>query len=420
MADRLGDLRKRWGRDLWPVPCVLVPGMFGTRPAGADQVDWSRAPDVGAYLLVIVAAAAMAAHRRRPEVTLLVAGAAVVTYLLVGYPFGPILVALPLAAFGVAHAWPVRRAVTWNAALCLAAITAGGVRFGAEVFSGDALEHLAGAGATVLVIAAPTAIGAALRIRQESEAGLRAAHARRAVSEERLRMAQELHDSVGHGLAVIAMQAGVALHVLDREPGKVRASLEAIRDASRQSLDSLRAELQVLRSPDAGTDGSAAPRRPASGVGDLAVLAERVRAGGLAVEIDVQVAELPAEIDQGVHHIVQESLTNTLRHGAARHASVRVWIELGAVHVDVSDDGTAASTGEPSSGMGISGMRSRAAKLNGELSAGPAPNGGFTVRARLPLPPGSLGETATKARTTRGASDAQPDAEPGEVTGSPP
>nr|WP_246401341.1 sensor histidine kinase [Jiangella mangrovi] len=207
-------------------------------------------------------------------------------------------------------------------------------------------------------------------------------------------MAQELHDSVGHGLAVIAMQAGVALHVLERNPEKVRAALEAIRDTSKSSLDGLRAELQVLRSPV--TD--AAPRRPVAGLSEVGVLLDRIRAGGVEVTADLSGADgdLPPDVDVAAYRIVQESLTNVLRHAAATRAEVRIRRSDGELLLDVSDDGVGARPrAEPQltpsspdgSGTGIAGMRARAEALGGRLQAGPRTGGGFAVHARLPLVP---------------------------------
>jgi signal transduction histidine kinase len=231
------------------------------------------------------------------------------------------------------------------------------------------------------ILAAAFATGSAARVRTESWRGVRAEQARRAASEEQLRMAQELHDVVGHGLAVIAMQAGVALHVLDRDPDKARESLEAIRTMSRESLDGLRTELAQLRA------GGDAERRPLPGVDDLALLVQRVREGGVDVRLEVTgpVAELPTEVGAAAYRIVQESLTNVLRHAGADAATVVVRASEARLEVEVTDRGHG---GTPAAdGSGIRGMRERATALGGTLDAGPASGGGFRVRAVLPLSP---------------------------------
>ncbi|GAB3152068.1 sensor histidine kinase [Micromonospora sonneratiae] len=375
---RSDDLKRHWG-NTWPVLLIMIPGLVGTGSAGADEVGWSREPDLFAYSLVVSAALSAAVLWRFPLVTFACCAGAVVTYLAVGYPVGPILIAVPVAAAGVAAAWPLRRALTWTGGLGVAVYLAGGIRFGGK----PDLDWLA---TSFTLVAVFTAIGAAVRIRRESEASVRVAQARQAVSEERLRMAQELHDSVGHGLAVIAMQAGVALHVLERSPDRVRESLEAIQAASRESLHGLRAQLGVLRGPEGGD----APREPAPGLADAERLLRRIRGGGLVVAADLRAGDLPPEVDVAAYRIMQESLTNVLRHAGATRARVRASRDAGDLVLEVTDDGRAGGTGtgqgdDSRPGSGIAGMRARAEALGGRLDAGPRPRGGFAVRARLPL-----------------------------------
>ncbi|WP_326558125.1 sensor histidine kinase [Micromonospora sp. NBC_01796] len=383
---RAGALRRYW-EDTWPVALILIPGLLGTPGAGEGELGWSREPDLVAYALVVCAALTAGVLRRQPGVTFAGCGVAVVTYLAVGYPVGPILIAVPVAAGGVAVAWPLRRALLGNVGLGLAVQVAGAVRFGTDgPAAGDGMLLLEWLALAFAAVAVPTAIGAAVRIRRESEARVRTAQARHAVSEERLRMAQELHDSVGHGLAVIAMQAGVALHVLARNPDKVRESLEAIQATSRESLREMRVQLDVLRTP-ANND---APRRPAPGLAEAGVLLDRIRAGGLGITAEFRAGDLPPEVDLVAYRILQESLTNVLRHAGTTVARVRAARVGDDLTLEVSDDGPAggASTHRDAGGRigsGIAGMRARAEALGGELEAGPAPGRGFVVRARLPL-----------------------------------
>ncbi|MFI6763273.1 sensor histidine kinase [Micromonospora sp. NPDC050417] len=395
---RTDDVRRHW-ETASPVLLILVAGLLGTGSAGADESGWNREPDWFAYTLVVCAALASATSRRRPEVAFGGCGASVVAYLALGYPVGPILIAVPVAAAAAAVGWPLRRALLWNGGLGLAVHLAGAVRFGAELTTSDRGPYLDWLVISAAAVALPTAIGVAVRIRRESEIALRVAHARRAVSEERLRMAQELHDSVGHGLAVIAMQAGVALHVLERNPGKARESLKAIQATSRESLHGMRAQLDVLRDPR----GEEAPRRPAPGLADAGVLLDRIRTGGLEVTADVRVGDLSPEVDGAAYRVLQESLTNVLRHAGATLAQVRVARQGGDLVLEVADNGRAdpadnavvpaderseGAVGPGSGdrpGSGIAGMRARVEALGGELAAGPQADGGFAVRARLPL-----------------------------------
>ncbi|HEY0952224.1 sensor histidine kinase, partial [Nocardioides sp.] len=209
---------------------------------------------------------------------------------------------------------------------------------------------------------------------------MRAERAELAVSEEQLRMAQELHDGVGHGLAVIAMQAGVALHVLERDPAGARAALEAIRDTSRESLDALRAELARM-------SGGPAPRRAAPGLSDLDALLDRVRAGGLLVERRGDPGDADDRAGHAAYVVVQEALTNVLRHARASRAVVALERSGELLVVTITDDGIgAAAVRGQDGGMGIAGMRGRVEALGGTLLAGPdldAP--GFRVRASIPL-----------------------------------
>lgn len=373
---------------------LLIAGVGGTHPAGQDQLEWSQRPDGPAYLLVILAAAPFVLRRRYPVVVFVISATAVVTYLMLSYPYGPILFTIPVAAYTLGSLLPRRAALQWLGGYYM-------LVFGATVwrmirhYDVDLWRHIAvWALVSLAAFAAPLAIGVAARVRRESEAGVRAAQARRAVSDERLRMAHELHDSVGHGLAVIAMQAGVALHVLDREPDKVRESLEAIRDTSRRSLDGLRSQLEVMREPDRDD----APRHPDVGLAELDVLFGRIRAGGVDVRADVGagLSGVSAEVDVAAYRIVQEALTNVLRHAGASRAEVSVRQAHGEVSVEVVDDGTAGPPADDpvqGSGSGIAGMQARAEALGGMVTAGPRPGGGFAVRARLPLPAGRASET---------------------------
>jgi signal transduction histidine kinase len=355
---------------VWPPLLIAVAGLAGTANAGDGEIGWTRPPDLAAYLLVIAAALAAVPSRRLPSVALAGCGGAVVAYLAAGYPVGPILIAVPVAVAGAAVAWPAGRSVPAGAALGLAVYVAGGLRFGLP-YSGTAGTWPL---LVALFVALPAAIGIGLRTRREALAAVHDANLRRVVADERVRMAHELHDSVGHGLAVIAMQAGVALHVLDRDPGKSRESLRAIQAASRASLDDLRAELNQLRGDD---------QRP-RGLADVPELVARIRSGGLTVRTDVWAGEVPGEVAAAAYRIVQESLTNVLRHAGARVAEVTVSRDEDLV-VRVADDGS--TTGDLAEGSGIAGMRVRAARLGGTLDVDVRPGGGVQVTARLPLEP---------------------------------
>jgi signal transduction histidine kinase len=255
--------------------------------------------------------------------------------------------------------------------------------------SGGWLPRLTWAVGWTAVVSAPGAVGAALQVRRRADAGVRAEQARRAVSEERLAMAREVHDGVGHGLAVIALQAGVALHVLDKDPARARELLASIQATSRESLDGLRAELLRFRDPAAPAE--AAALRPGPGLADLPALLARMRDGGLVLHAELdECPGVPAEVGAAAHRIVQEALTNVLRHAGDTPAWVTVRCSAGDLLVEVRDRGRGPAVGAPA-GLGIPGMRERAAAVGGRLEIGV--EDGFVVRARLPLPAAAEGRT---------------------------
>ena len=243
----------------------------------------------------------------------------------------------------------------------------------------------------VLLIAAE-----AVRMRQERRAAAEAASeldAKNRASEERLRMARELHDVIGHTISLINIQAGVGLDLMSTQPDQARAALAAVKTVSGQALGELRAVLAALRE-----DGEDAPRGPAPGLGRLPELISRTSAAGLTVSTDIigDPRRLPAAVDLAAYRIVQESLTNVARHVGPTSVSVRVAYGEHDLSIEVADDGRLSGNGACAygNGNGISGMRERAAALGGHLDAGPRPDRGFQVRAQLPLTTGHAG-TAT-------------------------
>jgi signal transduction histidine kinase len=361
--------RIRWTDALLAV-FLLFLGVGGTGPASANQ--HTTAPPF-AYALVVIACASVVFWRVRPVWTFAVTGGATMLYIGLGYAYGPILFAAATVDLGLALRVPYRRALLSMGVLLLASLAA----IGAGVAAGTRVWTEVISLAAWLII--PAAIGLVIRVRRDATSAVRSEQARRAVSEERLRLAQEVHDVAGHGFAVIAMQAGVALRVLDRDPQAARGALEGIRATSREALDSLRAEIEALQH-------GAGPLRPGSGLADLPALVGRIRASGLPVAVEGDPAgELPADVDRAAYRIVQESLTNVLRHaGAGATATVVIRREPHTLCVEVTDTGHGGSTGAPD-GKGLAGMRARAAVLGGSVEAGPAAGGGFGVRARLPL-----------------------------------
>jgi signal transduction histidine kinase len=247
---------------------------------------------------------------------------------------------------------------------------------------------------SVIAIAViPAMIALLVRGRRESEQEVREQERRRYAYEERLRIARDVHDVVGHSLAVITMQAGVALHLLDKErtahprPDQVASSLEAIKRTSREALAELRTTLEVFQAD------SEEPRSPLPGLARLSDLVDGLRSAGREVTLvheqpDDDLRELPAAVDQAAFRIIQESLTNVVRHAPAAHATVRVIRQDGMLTVEVSDDGPAVSV--PADGNGIRGMRERARAVGGTVLLAVREPSGLVVRAGLPLAAGEV------------------------------
>jgi signal transduction histidine kinase len=367
---------REWLRRDWWVLALLAITLLGTLHRGEEEHYVQ--PNLWAGVLAFLAVLPLVWRRERPELTVMANAAAVTAYFASspGFPDGPIYLSVFFSTYALVSRRPPKVWVPYVGAALVAVLVALLVRE-ARVDSTSTVGTFARLTWFTMVDLASAALAVALTSRRETQAE----HVRRAATEERLRMAQDLHDGVGHGLAVIAMQAGVALHVLDDDPGAARRSLEAIRDTSKESLESLRAEL-VRLSP---VPGEPAPRSPRNGLADLGVLAARVRAGGLRVDLDLEPVTVPAAVDAAGYAVVQEALTNVLRHAGASTARVRVRRTGGFVEVVVTDDGAAVLPADARSGMGIPGMRSRVEALGGTLAAGPREGGGFAVRATLPV-----------------------------------
>jgi signal transduction histidine kinase len=213
-------------------------------------------------------------------------------------------------------------------------------------------------------------------------------NARRAVFAERVRIARELHDVVAHHVSMMGVQAGAARVVIDRDRGKAKEALSAIEASSRQAVAELHRLLGFLR--QAGDPDDLAPQ---PGLSQLRRLAASMRNSDLAVDVSIEgeMRSLPPTVDVSAYRIVQEALTNTLKHSVASHAAVHVRYWPDELEVEIVDDGRPnGASSSASGGLGLIGMRERAALHGGQLSAGPAAGGGFAVRARLRTPAGAL------------------------------
>ncbi|MFC5823088.1 sensor histidine kinase [Nonomuraea insulae] len=363
-------------------------------------------PAAGALDLVavLIGSAALVVWRRAPLVTLAIGTVCMLVYAGHAQPGPPAAFPVLVAVFGAVRA-----------GYRLLPALAGAVFLGASLAAN--LADAAGSDSqvvvqqTTLLLGWFLAAGVTGTVTRHRQAYVEAAEqraleaertreevARRRAGEERLRIARELHDSLTHSISVIKVQAGVAVHLARKRGDEVPAALLAIQEAGADAMRELRATLEVLReddppensaedgAEDEAADGSADEQR-ASGLDRLDDLVDRARSTGLPATVTVSGArrELPAEVDRAAYRIVQEALTNVSRHAGGAAATVRIDYGGEELVVQVDDDGEASQDAPPVPGVGLLGMRERVTALGGRLRAEPRTEGGFTVRASLPL-----------------------------------
>ncbi|MFJ7212583.1 sensor histidine kinase [Amycolatopsis sp. NPDC098790] len=349
---------RRWAPELAVTVAVLVGSLFavlndGAKPAHHAAVGW---------VLTVLGCAAVFLRRKFP---LSVAGFTLVCcalYYPLTDPDGLVLLAFAYALYNAAAAGRIR-----GAALLVVAAMAGvavgevGSRTGRHV---DNFAFFLMTGWFVALVAG----GAVAHYRAEAER-TKEAEARARATDERLRIARELHDALGHHLSLINVQAGAALH--RRDPAQAEEALGTIKDASKTALQELRATLGMLRQAEPS-------------LSRVAELAESVGASGLTVrtEIDGVARDLPPDVEHAAFRVVQEALTNVAKHAGANTVVVRLGYGADVLSVQVDDDGRG---GDAPPGTGIRGMAERARALGGELTAAPREGGGYRVRARLPV-----------------------------------
>jgi signal transduction histidine kinase len=348
---------------------ALVAGAVGAFVVGSTVLSATHG-EVSAFswLLVITASAVLYLRRRHPVAVAAYTLLACTLYYPLTGPGSPIVLTFMAAMFGVGEA-----GLLWAAAgfgtLALELTVLGEVASERRHLDDVSLFLLFG------WLVASVAVGGVVRTRR---AYLREAQ-RAAATGERLRIARELHDVLGHDLSLINVQAAAALRRVDKgDTGPQRDALAAVKDASGRALKELRRTLGVLRHVD-----EAAPLAPSAGLAALPDLLDRSRQAGLAVHGSVTgaVRTVPPSVDLAAYRIVQEALTNVTRHAAASRVDVLVAYGDREVEVRVADDGRGAAGGP---GSGILGMTERATEVGGSLEAGAGPDGGFVVLARLP------------------------------------
>jgi signal transduction histidine kinase len=370
---------------------------FGQYGPGPGAAPGAHVPlDAFARLLLAVGPLLLLLRHRRPVTAAFGASAAATVYLGAGYPYGPVFLSVIVACFAALVAG--HRYAAWGALLLLWAghLIAGHLLYARLPPSGDGPPGWGGELAVAAWVVAVAAAAELARTRRQEWARHRAeaeAARRRRADEERLRIARELHDVLAHSISVINVQAGVGLALLDSDPAQARAALTTVKAASKGALGEVRQVLDTLRTP------GDAPRAPAPGLDRLPQLTDEAAGMGLRVATRTEgtPAPLPPGADLAAFRIIQEALTNVMRHSASATARVLLRYGPGELEVRVDDEGPAGAdgSGEDGSGAdgegpggggnGIVGMRERAAALGGTAEAGPRPDGGFRVHARLPL-----------------------------------
>ena len=350
-------------------------------------------PNALAALTALVTTAPVAVRRRVPLLAMALGCFGILAHIVADFPEGWLPIVVLLLTYTVGASAPPHRALIGLATMVVTMVLLG-------------LSDAPGLGAlgvigNVAVFCLAWLIGLAIRTRREAlESQVREAQERanverqrsaRELAEERLRIAQELHDVVAHSMSVIAVQAGVGAHVLDQRPDQARFALEAISATSRDTLTEMRRLLGVLR--DGEGERSHAP---APALTDVPQLVDDVRAAGVPVSLRVEGGSncLNAGVELSAYRVVQEALTNVIKHaGSPTRVDVTVTYAPGSLVVEVVDDGRGASAagpdGGPDGGHGLLGMRERVGLWGGQLSTGPVPGGGYRVYAQLPYGDGA-------------------------------
>ena len=359
------------------LPVVLsvfeVVGSFGAANGQADR----RAPDWFMVVVLLIGTLSLYWLRTHPVPVLWATVGSTLVYMLMEYPWGPVIFSFVIAAFSA-----IRLGHRLQGWIGIATLYVGHV--GGRMILGineQGVYQILLVGTCFVVLGFTAELFRAQRDRAAAAARTRREAELRKAGEERLRIAQELHDVVAHHISLINVQASTALHLVDRQPEQAGPALSAIKDASKEALVELRSIVGILRQSD-----ESAPRQPVAGLERLDHLVSRTSRAGLEVHTIVHgdPHPLPTGLDRAAFRIIQESLTNIVRHAKANAATVRIQYGDEALVLQVDDDGQSL-TGPPKEGNGIIGMRERATALGGTLTATRTPAGGLRITAHLPL-----------------------------------
>jgi signal transduction histidine kinase len=394
VTGRFQGIREWFGRlNPWVVDggiavLFVIVGLATTSGRGQVSKDLYEPQDALSVVLVLAATVPFVFRRRLPLTVLLVCTSAVVLNSGLGHNEGATPFFLWVAVITVAATCSTPKVVIAAAAIFTGLLLLLVVDGGPLSAEGFALN--------CALFAAMFMFGFNLKNRKARIEALeeradalereKEEEARRAVADERLHIARELHDVVAHSMGVIAVQASVGEHVIDTNPEEAKRALEAIAGVSRSTLAEIRRMLGVLRETDEGEGGPPA-YAPAPGLSELDRLVRELDGAGIPVEVAYAGArvELPRGVDLTAYRIVQEALTNVMKHAGPARATVVVRYEPGALGLEIVDDGRGVNgRSEGRGGHGLVGMRERVAVYGGTLETGPKPGGGFRVVARLP------------------------------------
>jgi signal transduction histidine kinase len=362
------------------VAAVNVFGVWSELTVAGDRVP---APAAGGYAFAVLAGAVLVARRRRPVLVALATMLVTFAYHLSGYPGEAPGFAMFVAFYSVAAYGKRMRSLAACGALVLLAQLIPTLPPNRIPWTSFAVLGPAFGMAWMVVLGAAARQRRLAALERVRQAASRAeSDLRERLAEERLRIARELHDVLAHTISVIAVQSGLALDSIDADPARARTALQRVRAAAREAMPELRAALGLLRGDGQGN----ADLVPQPGLAQLADLAEQARLAGLRVDLTLPEPDTTTTPLLGLtaYRIVQEALTNVVRHAGAGTVTVDVRRDGTMLSIEVRDDGRGTSAGT-GTGLGIAGMRERASLVGGDLSAGPAKDGGFQVRATLPL-----------------------------------
>ncbi|GAA2626788.1 sensor histidine kinase [Streptomyces vastus] len=400
-----GDDEAAESRPRWPWRSTLLLTVFvqiGSNFAAQEQEGVRESLGFFARALLLVGTLLLLWRHRYPVFVVFGVAVSSLVYFGAGYPYGPIFLTIALACFSAVVAGHRRAAWAALGMLWVAHLLEGHWLYRWLPPNDDTVGSWGEDVSVATWMVAIAALSELVRVRREQWAREQAEGrqaARRRADEERLRIARELHDVLAHSISVINVQAGVGLALLDSDPDQARTALTTIKAASREALGEVRQVLDTLRPPvsrhhpsndalrAAPFDSGDAPRAPAPGLDRLPELVEQAASAGLTVDVEVEGKRrvLPPGADLAAFRIVQEALTNVVRHSGSRHARVLVGYGDDALKLRIDDDGPATGADAGGSGNGLAGMRERAAALGGTIEAGPREDGGFRVLAVLPL-----------------------------------